>query len=148
MNIVLDTNVLLSGVLWKGSPHQVLRFVLEKHALPQSRETLAEFKNVLSRSKFKRILQARYLTEDTIVETLIKTSTLYEVSEDVKELSRSVKIKDVNDLIFIELALSSHSRLIVSGDQHLLSLKNLFGIDILTVQDFLKVKERQTKGYR
>ncbi len=139
MNIVFDTNVLLSAVLWKGKPHQALAFVLQNHTLPQSKDTLSEFKNVLSRNKFKRILEGRNLSKDSIVESLIETSTLYEVPESIKTLSNTIKIEDADDLMFIELALSCYSKLIISGDDHLLSLKKVFGIDILTVHDFLKL---------
>jgi len=35
MNIVVDTNVLVSAVLWKGPPFQALKIILEKHSLVQ-----------------------------------------------------------------------------------------------------------------
>ena len=33
MNIVVDTNVLISGLLWKGQSFKVLKAILERHTL-------------------------------------------------------------------------------------------------------------------
>jgi predicted nucleic acid-binding protein len=51
MNIVVDTNVLVSAVLWKGPPFQALKFILEKHSLIQSQSTLEEFEKVSPKRK-------------------------------------------------------------------------------------------------
>jgi len=48
MNIVVDTNVLISAILWKGPPLDALKIILEKYSLIQSQQTLQEFeKDVL-----------------------------------------------------------------------------------------------------
>ena len=54
MNIVVDTNVLVSAVLWKGPPFQALKMILEKHSLVQSRSTISEFEKVIRREKFRK----------------------------------------------------------------------------------------------
>lgn len=44
MKVVLDTNVLISGIFWKGAPHAVLTsWVQEKFAAIISREILDEY---------------------------------------------------------------------------------------------------------
>jgi predicted nucleic acid-binding protein len=52
MNIVVDTNVLVSAVLWKGPPFKALKVILEKHFLVQSQSTIREFEKVIRREKW------------------------------------------------------------------------------------------------
>ncbi len=139
MNIVVDTNVLISAVLWKGSPSDALKIIIEKHSLVQSQSTLKEFEKVIKREKFTRILEKRDLTVETVVETLVTQSRLYNVSKKAASTAREVKIEDAGDLIFIELALEAGTKFIVSGDKHLLELDEVGNVRILRVAEFLKL---------
>ena len=139
MNIVVDTNVLISAVLWKGPPSDALKIILEKYSLVQSQSTLKEFEKVIRREKFTRILKKRDLTLETVIETLITQSRLYNVSKKAESKSREVKIKDADDLIVIELAFETGAKFIVSGDKHLLELDKVENIRILSVAEFLKL---------
>ena len=139
MNIVVDTNVLISAVLWKGPPSDALKIILEKYSLVQSQSTLKEFEKVIRRKKFKRILEKRDLTLETVIETLITQSRLYNVSKKAESTARKVKIEDVDDLIFIELALEAGAKFVVSGDKHLLELDEVGNTRILSVAEFLKL---------
>ena len=137
MNIVVDTNVLLSAVLWKGPPLDALKIILEKYSLIQSQQTLQEFENVIRREKFAIILQKRVLTVEAIVETLIMQSRIFTVSERSESMAKKVKIKDADDLIFVELAFEADAKFIVSGDMHLLELAKVENTRILSVHEFL-----------
>ena len=139
MNIVVDTNVLISAVLWKGSPSDALKIIIEKHSLVQSQSTLKEFEKVIKREKFTKILEKRDLTVETVVETLVTQSRLYNVSKKAASTAREVKIEDAGDLIFIELALEAGTKFIVSGDKHLLELDEVGNVRILSVAEFLKL---------
>ncbi|OEU58488.1 MAG: putative toxin-antitoxin system toxin component, PIN family [Desulfobacterales bacterium C00003104] len=139
MNIVVDTNVLISAVLWKGPPSDALKIILEKYSLVQSRSTLKEFENVIRREKFTRILEKRDLTVETVIETLITQSRLYNVSKKAESTAREVKIEDVDDLIFVELALETGAKFVVSGDKHLLQLDEVGNSRILSVAAFLRL---------
>jgi len=79
MNIVVDTNVLISAVLWKGLPSDSLKIILEEYSLVQSQSTLKEFEKVLRRKKFAGVLEKRGLTIETVIETLISQAnyTIY-----------------------------------------------------------------------
>lgn len=138
MNIVVDTNVLISAVLWKGPSFEVLKTILESYTLVQSQSTLEEFGKVIRREKFIRILQKRGLTADPIVEALILQSKICTVTNRSKSMAKKVKIKDADDLIFIELAIESNAKFIVSGDRHLLDLEKVEHTDILSVNGLLK----------
>ena len=101
MNIVVDTNVLISAVLWKGPPSDALKIILKKYSLVQSQSTLEEFEKVIRREKFTRILEKRDLTLETVLETLITQSRFYNVSKKTESTAKEVKIEDVDDLIFM-----------------------------------------------
>ena len=143
MNIVVDTNVLISAVLWKGPPSDALKIILEKYSLVQSQSTLKEFEKVLRREKFARMLEKRDLTVETVIETLIRQSRLYDVSKKSGTTARDVKIEDVDDLIFIELALEASAKFVISGDKHLLDLDEVRSIRILSVAEFLRLDHEE-----
>ena len=79
------------------------------------------------------------MTLETVIETLITQSRLYNVSKKAESTAREVKIEDADDLIFIELALETGARFVVSGDKHLLELDEVGSIRILGVAEFLKL---------
>jgi uncharacterized protein len=137
MNIVVDTNILISAVLWKGPPFQALKIILEKHSLVQSRATLSEFEKVVRRGKFRKILDKRNVTPETLIEALILQSKYVPISQRSAAKAKRINIEDKEDAIFLELALEAKAPIIVSGDQHLLSLKEVERIKIVSAVQFL-----------
>lgn len=68
MKIVLDTNKVISGLLWKGAPRQVLDLARSGSiTLFTSPELLAELADVLGRKKFS----ARLALAETNVDELV-----------------------------------------------------------------------------
>jgi putative PIN family toxin of toxin-antitoxin system len=58
---VIDTNVLLSGLLWHGAPHALIQCVRGGTlTLVSSPELLAELADVVGRAKFDVILAREY----------------------------------------------------------------------------------------
>ena len=137
MNIVVDTSVLISAILWTGSSADALRIILKKYTLVQSQATIIELEKVISREKFKKLFQKLPVTSGAIIETLITQSRFYDVSERSKAKARKIRIADADDRIFFELALEAHAKYIVSGDKHILELKEAGKIKILSVNEFL-----------
>jgi hypothetical protein len=67
MRLVLDTNVVASGLLWKGPPRHLLRARLTgDHPLFTSTPLLAELTDILSRTKFEKKVAASQLSVDQI----------------------------------------------------------------------------------
>jgi putative PIN family toxin of toxin-antitoxin system len=63
MRVVLDTNTVISGLLWQGPPRQILSLVREgKITLFASSAMLAELSDVLQRKKFATRLNAAGVT--------------------------------------------------------------------------------------
>ena len=127
--IVLDTNVLISAIVFGGKPREVLEKVIAGwYTMAISAEMLAEFQWVLEGKKF------RYPA--AIVRNIV--SELLAVSELVRPTTKVEHIKaDPADNRILECALESRAAYIVSGDKHLLELGRFQGIPILDAAAFL-----------
>jgi len=127
--IVLDTNVLISAIVFGGNPREVLEKVISgAFAMAISAEMLAEFQGVLEGKKF------RYPSD--IVRNIV--NELLAVSELVRPTIKVEQIKaDQPDNRILECALESKDAFIVTGDRHLLELGEYEGIPVLDVAAFL-----------
>jgi putative PIN family toxin of toxin-antitoxin system len=69
MNIVFDTNTVISGLFWKGAPRQVLDLARSgTFTLFTSPDLLAELADVLGRQKFSaRLAQANISVEELVL---------------------------------------------------------------------------------
>ena len=112
MRAVLDTNALLSGLLWRGPPHALLEQVRNGAVtLISSPALLAELTDVMGRTKFDGIL-ARSNTSR--VQTLAQVRQLAEVI-DPPPLTKPV-CRDADDDAVLALAAAAMADVIVSGD--------------------------------
>lgn len=126
---VVDTNVLVSGLLWRGTPHALLEHLRGGAlVLLSSPALLAELVDVIGRAKFDAVL-AR--TSTSRERTLAEVRQLAEVIEP-PPLPRPV-CRDPDDDTLLALALAAHADFIVTGDDDLLALKSFEGIPIVTV---------------
>lgn len=128
-NIVLDTNILISGYLWKGKPRQAIEAIKTGNfGLLYCTESIEELVRVLS-IKFR-----------------LDASEIYRIVLDIKSVGKGINIsskefpvsEDPSDNLFINLAIDGNARIIVSGDSHLLRLKRYKDIKIIAVSEFLK----------
>ena len=131
LKVVLDTNVLVSALLFKGELSKLLSLLKRRKCiLLFSEETLNEIIRVLHYPKFALtekeidyLLQSEILSYAKIVETVLKFN---------KEACR-----DREDQKFLELAVSAKADYIISGDKDLLDLKKINKIRILSPNEFL-----------
>jgi putative PIN family toxin of toxin-antitoxin system len=128
-NLVFDTNVLISGYLWSGKPRQAIRLVKSgTFTLLYCRESIDELVKVLS-MKFD-----------------LNATEIYKVLQNIKSIGKNIPIiskehpiiVDPADNLFINLAIDGNSKIIVSGNSHLLKLKEYRHIEIITVSQLLK----------
>lgn len=132
MRIVLDTNVLISGLIYMGPPRLIIQQILDrKHRWCTSAVLLAELDYVL-KSKFQNSQAACADTLDAIkyIAQLTIPSQQIDVIKD-----------DPDDNSVLECAVSAEADVIVSGDKHLLKLKKFREIPILTPREFLRYWE-------
>ena len=130
IRVVLDTNVLVSGLLFGGIPGKLLDlWKTGKIRLIMSREMLDEFLRVLAYPKLR-------LSEEEI-HYLLYVEVLPHV-EMVKVHPGPILIPmDPSDDIFLHCALAAGTKYIISGDRHLLHLKSYKRIKILSPAEFL-----------
>ena len=73
MRLVLDTNIAVSALLWRGAPRQLLDQIIEdsKIELYASPILLRELSEVLHRPKFAQRLSAAGLTVEALLGTCV-----------------------------------------------------------------------------
>ena len=127
--VVLDTNVLVSAVIFDGRPRKLLNKGIEKQfSIVTSDTILKELGSVLRRPKFK-------MAEDEIDRIVL---TLTETCEIIKVRSSFEVVKDdPTDDVILNTAYDGQADVIVSGDHHLLELNNFKGMRILRVLEAL-----------
>lgn len=126
--LVLDTNVLISALLWTGPSHQLLEAVEAGRAvLIASPSLIDELREVIVRPKFAARLAQLATTADELVESLLAVVEMIE-EPDVE----AVIAADPDDDRVLACARAGNARYIVSGDRHLLGLKRYRRISILT----------------
>ena len=127
--VVFDTNVLISGYLWKGSARRALEKVRgDDWTLLISNEALEELIRVLAYDKFG--LKPEDI--EPIIHDLASISQFVEVNTRIETIKA-----DPTDNIFLALAADGDAHAIVSGDHHLLDLGEFRGIQILRIRQFL-----------
>jgi putative PIN family toxin of toxin-antitoxin system len=134
MNVVLDTNTVISGLFWKGAPRQVLDLARSAViTLYTSPPLLAELADVLGRDKFAERLKAAQVSVDELV---YGYAALVQTIRPAKILP--VITADPDDDKVLACAKAAKAEVIASGDRHLLNLKEYEGIKILQVNQFLE----------
>ncbi|MCU7860700.1 MAG: putative toxin-antitoxin system toxin component, PIN family [Candidatus Thiodiazotropha sp. (ex Lucinoma kastoroae)] len=138
MQAVLDTNVVVSALIWGGTPFKLLQIAIDNNlTLYTSPALLAELRGVLKREHLAR----RLAQQHTAIEDAIR---LYEdmcISVTPLSIPRAVP-KDIDDDQVIACALAAGARLIVSGDSDLLVLHPWHGIQILNASQALQFVKR------
>lgn len=132
VRVVLDANVLISGLLWTGIPHRLIRAAEEGDLIPVVSPTmLQEVRDALGRPKFAARIRALETSVGELMESLL---SVVEVVHNPR-LERVVE-QDPDDDAVLACAVAVHANRIISGDEHLLRLKRYRGIPILTPKEF------------
>jgi len=129
--IVFDTNVLVSSIFWEnGAPHEVVAKAQEQKVQNHtSLELLRELEDILLH-KFKQ-------PEDIVKRQL---DLVRAFSFIIEPMTRIFAVKDdPDDNMVLECAVSCNADYIISGDSHLLSLKEYKGIKVLSSREFLEI---------
>ncbi len=126
---VVDTNTLVSGLGWRGTPKVVIDAVLDgKIGLVTSQPLLDELARVLHYPKL-----APMFPEPDRILLLIAT-----IAETVRPARRLSVVTDEPDNRVLEAAEAGEVDVIVTGDHELRALEVFQGIDLLTPADALK----------
>jgi putative PIN family toxin of toxin-antitoxin system len=136
MRIVLDTNVVMSALLWRSNPHRLLQAIRQhsRMQLYSSPVLLEEFTDVLTRSSAtKQLAIIGRLAREVIVD-YIEAIELVEPTE-----MPNVVTRDPDDDHVLACALAAHADVIVSGDKDLLVHKTYRDISIVTPAEALRM---------
>ena len=133
MRIVIDTNVLISGIIFGGKPSKIIELLFgKKISVFASPEMVDEYKRIYGE------LGERYAkrTHNELNEIINSMNIL-------PSHSHIEACRDPDDNKFIECAIDNRCIYIVSGDKDLLVLEQYEDIGILTVSEFLEQYEKK-----
>ncbi|MEM2139536.1 putative toxin-antitoxin system toxin component, PIN family [Nitrososphaera sp.] len=129
---VFDTNVLVSSMIKRGRPRDLWNAVLDgKIRLVVSEEILEELIGVAGRPKIARYVDKAAI--DSFLQVLLQKVELVKTVEGISV------VKDPDDNMILEAAVTGGARYVVSGDNHLLKLGSFREIKILTVAGMLAI---------
>lgn len=127
MRAVIDTNVLLSGLLWHGAPHALLERVRAGTLiLISSPMLLSEMEEVIGRAKFDAVFTRSSTSREHVLAGLRQLVKVIEPPPLAVPVCR-----DPDDDAVLALALASRAEIIISGDDDLLALKLFQDIPIV-----------------
>ena len=132
--VVLDTNILISAIVFGGKPRQVLEAAIKGQIqLVLTEDIMKETRGVMEGKKFQ------YPTEitDLIIHELEALAEIAKPKERITTIE-----KDLEDNRVLECAQESQADFIVSGDKHLLEIQNFKGTNILTTANFLDLLKK------
>ena len=140
MKVIVDTNILVSAVLRGRTPKEVIQFIIDTPDCDWlvSKEILEEYKQVLSRPKFK-------LTPEIINQWWFVLDTVTRVVEvtNVVDFPR-----DRKDAKFLACALAADADFLLTGDRDFEEAKNLGKTRIISVSLFKRLLiELNSKDY-
>jgi putative PIN family toxin of toxin-antitoxin system len=129
VRIVLDTNVVLSALLWRGTPYRLLDAIRQRSEarLFTSPALLDELADVLTRPSATKRLAVIGKTARVVLADYVEAVELVEP----EQVPRVVP-NDVDDDQVIAAALAAGADWIVSGDADLLSIGSYDGVPIIT----------------
>lgn len=129
--VVIDTNLVLSALVFSGGQLDVLRHAWQKKVcIPLvSKHTVSELIRVLAYPKFK-------LSPAEQRELLADYLPYCETISLPNEAPTTLQCRDVNDIPFLHLALVAKADCLVSGDEDLLCMASEFVCPIVTAKDF------------
>jgi putative PIN family toxin of toxin-antitoxin system len=130
IKVVIDTNVIISAMLFGGIPGELISLWKSDRIKPlASKEIIDEYIKVLTYPKFE-------LSEAEINYILYNEILPYFDIIHIKDSPVIIKV-DPSDDKFIHCAKTGKAGIIITGDQHLLNLKTYQKIKILTPAKFI-----------
>jgi uncharacterized protein len=126
--VVLDTNVVVSAILWGGTPRQLFDLAdAGQITLFTSIELLRELTGVLARDKFSEKIAVSGQSIDQIVDG-------YAAYAEIVRPAETPRIApDPDDDVVLGTALAASAEMIVTGDRPFLAVGRWQDIEVVTV---------------
>ena len=129
LKAVLDTNILISALVYGGKPEQVYNLVLEK-------QIIAVTSNILLAELLEHLIKSFHFEQKRIgqLERIIKKHFIVVHPKEIIKV-----IRDEDDDRVLEAAAAGNCDYIITGDNDLLELKSYQDIKIVTAEEFLNL---------
>ena len=131
MNVVIDTNIVVSAVLKDRDPEAVIRFVIghPQYQWVASRNILAEYDDVLRRPKFRlpEALLQEWADVFATVVTLVDVAVVIDFPRDQK------------DAKFLACALAAEAGYLITGDRDFTEAYKLLTTTVCSVPQFKRL---------
>ena len=129
--VLLDTNILISALGWSGKPKVIFEKCLHGElVLVTSPNQIDELKRVMDYPKFNFSEEQKA----TFISIILEIATMVEITGKV-----NVVVDDPDDNAILETAIVGNVQYLVSGDPHLLKLKEFAKVKIVTASEFLGI---------
>lgn len=135
LRLVLDTNTIVSGLLWHGNEFELLEKIEggQAHMLINP-EMLTELHRVLHYQKINNLIIKSGLADEKLFQKIISLSHLA-----IGPKLNIAACRDKEDNKVLECAINGKADFIVSGDDDLLILKEFKGIKIIKTSEILNM---------
>lgn len=135
MRVVIDTNVLISGLMGLYTyPARVVDLVyVGRFQCIYDDRIIAEYRDVLSRPKFKQVVSEK--EQKDLLQYLLYSGT-HVLAAPIEVIRRS-SAPDPDDLIFADAAVAGEARYLITGNKKhfLFFADNQWGIEILSPRE-------------
>jgi putative PIN family toxin of toxin-antitoxin system len=129
VKVVLDTNVIVSGIFFGGPPGAILQAWQDgEFVLAMSPETF----NELARVTNELASQYPEVDNDAILQNIAWTAEFVEARPFDQQVC-----EDADDDKFLECALAAGAKLVVSGDKLLLRVTGIAELEVIRPRDFV-----------
>lgn len=129
VRVVVDTNVLVSALIKRGKSRKLICMLLEEHTVILSRQMLAELADVLSRDKFS----VNPAQVDNFLAILVRNAKIVAPSSHFQIIK-----EDPDDNAILDTAYAGKADYIVTGDKHLLALKEFKRTKIVKINQLIE----------
>jgi putative PIN family toxin of toxin-antitoxin system len=138
---VLDTNQIVSMVIRPGGPQDRILAAWRdrRFVLVSSPRLLREVHRVLTYPKLRALVRLSPEEEEALLRLLVEDAEITPGTLEVQVVTADPADNDV-----LACAIEGHAEYIVSGDKHLLSLREHAGIPIITAREFLQILQEES----
>ena len=136
MKVFVDANTLISGIVFKGPEHEVLKLVIKNMAeLITSEDVIGEVFEVVKR-KFPE-------KTATLAEFLKLSGIKLILQKDYSGIIEEQEVRDYEDKHVLAAAIESKCKFIVTGDKDLKILGKYKNIQIITSRKLLEISQEK-----
>lgn len=142
MRVVLDTNTVVSGLLWGGPPrHLIDAGRTSQIDLHTSTVLLAELAEVIAREKFAMRIRAAGLSPAALVADYARLARIVSPAQITPAVAG-----DPDDDQVLACAIAAQADLVVSGDNRVRNLKSFQRVPIVSAAQALALVDAQARN--